>query len=102
MSKRNLIAFIMAVCLCCGIIAQVLAQDPDPCQTVQSEAQALVGNEPDGDWKNHGQYVSTVARLVDQYVESGEIDSVCASCIVSQFARRIPVEDQEPCWSTAD
>ena len=96
MSKRNLIAFAMVFCLFCGVIAQVPAQD-DPCQMVQAEAQALVGNESEGDWKNHGQYVSTVARLVDQYVESAEIDSVCASCIVSQFARRIPVEEQEPC-----
>ena len=97
MSKRNLIAFIMVLCLCCAIITQVPAQDPITCEKLQADAQALVGNEADGDWKNHGQYVSTVAKFVDPYLESGEIDSVCASCIVSQFARRIPIEDQEPC-----
>ena len=96
MSKRNLIAFAMVFCLFCAVIAQVPAQD-DPCQMVQAEAQALVGNESEGDWKNHGKYVSTVAKLVDPYLESGEIDSVCASCIVSQFARGILVEDQEVC-----
>ena len=97
MSKRNLIAFIMVFCLCCAIITQVPALDPITCEELQADAQALVGNEADGDWKNHGQYVSTVAKFVDPYLESGEIDSVCASCIVSQFARRIPIEEQEPC-----
>ena len=93
MFKRILITCIMIACLCCAMIPQALTQDPITCE----ELQALVGNEADGDWKNHGQYVSTVAKFVDPYLESGEIDSVCAGCIVSQFARRIPIEEQEPC-----
>ena len=97
MFKRILITCIMVVSLCCVMIPQALTQDPITCDELQAEAQALVGNEADGDWKNHGQYVSTVAKFVDQYLESGEIDSVCAGCIVSQFARRIPIEEQEPC-----
>lgn len=102
MSKRNLIAFIMVFCLCCGIIAQVVAQDPDPCRELQVMVQETVGNEDPAVYRNHGKYVSTVAKFVDPYLESGAIDSVCASCIVSQFARRIPIEDQEPCLSTID
>jgi hypothetical protein len=97
MFKRILITCIMIACLCCAMIPQALTQDPITCEELQAEAQALVGNEADGDWKNHGQYVSTVAKFVDPYLESGEIDSVCASCIVNQFARGIPIEEQEPC-----
>lgn len=97
MGKRILITSIMILGLCCAMIPQALTQDPISCEQLQADAQALVGNEADGEWKNHGQYVSTVAKFVDPYLESGEIDSVCASCIVSQFARRIPIEDQEPC-----
>jgi len=97
MSKRNLIAFVMVLCLCCAIISQLPAQDPITCGQLQDMVQAAVGNEDPLVYRNHGQYVSTVAKMVDPYLESGEIDSVCASCIVSQFARRIPVEEQEPC-----
>lgn len=102
MSKRNLIAFIMVFCLCCAIITQVPAQDPIPCEELQLMVQDSVGNENPAVYRNHGKYVSTVAKLVDPYLESEAIDSVCASCIVSQFARRIPVEDQEPCFSTTE
>jgi hypothetical protein len=38
-----------------------------------------------------------VANMVGPHVEAGDIDSVCASCIVHQFARRIPIAEQEPC-----
>ena len=95
MGKRILITSIMILCLCCTMIPQALTQDPITCEQLQADAQALI--EAGGPWKNHGKYVSTVAKFVDPYLESGEIDSVCASCIVSQFARRIPIEDQEPC-----
>jgi hypothetical protein len=97
MSKRNLIAFAMVFCLFCAVIAQVPAQDPITCGDLQLLVQNTVGNEDPAVYRNHGKYVSTVAKMVDPYLESGEIDSVCASCIVSQFARRIPVEEQELC-----
>ncbi len=99
MSKRNLIAFAMVFCLFCAVIAQVPAQDPITCGELQAMVQTEVGNEDDNPdrYRNHGKYVSTVAKLVDPYLESGEIDSVCASCIVSQFARGILVENQELC-----
>ena len=76
MFKRILITCIMIACLCCAMIPQALTQDPITCEELQAEAQALVGNEADGDWKNHGQYVSTVAKFVDPYLESGEIAQI--------------------------
>lgn len=98
MSKRNLIAFAMVFCLFCGVVGQLPAQGPImTCEQLQATVQAHVGNEDPGLHRNHGEYVSTVAKLVDPYLESGQIDSACASCIVNQFARRIPVEKQAPC-----
>ena len=67
------------------------------CRALQKEVQEAVGNEDPNVYRNHGQYVSRVARMVGPHVDSGEITEECASCIVSQFARRIPIEDQEPC-----
>jgi hypothetical protein len=97
MSKRNLIAFAIVFGLFCGIVAQLPAQDPITCRELQVMVQTTVGNEDPAVYRNHGKYVSTAAKMVDPYLESGEIDSVCASCIVNQFARGIPVEEQEPC-----
>ena len=97
MSKRNLIAFAIVFGLFCGIVAQLPAQDPITCRELQVMVQTTVGNEDPAIYRNHGKYVSTVANMVDPYLESGEIDSVCASCIVNQFARSIPIEEQEPC-----
>jgi hypothetical protein len=87
----------MVFCLLCAVIAQVPAQTPVTCAQLQEMVQAAVGDEDPAMYKNHGKYVSTVAKMVDPYLESGEIDSVCASCIVSQFARRIPIAEQEAC-----
>ena len=97
MSKRNLIAFAIVFGLFCGIVAQLPAQDPITCRELQVMVQTTVGNEDPAIYRNHGKYVSTVANMVDPYLESGEIESVCASCIVNQFARSIPIEEQEPC-----
>jgi hypothetical protein len=101
MCKRNLIICVMVACLCCGAIPQALAQNHDSldyaCRQLQLEVQAAVGDEDPAVYRNHGAYVSAVANLVDPYLESGEISEECASCIVSQFARRIPIADQEPC-----
>ncbi|UCB51933.1 MAG: hypothetical protein JSV10_08070 [Candidatus Zixiibacteriota bacterium] len=97
MSKRNLIAFAIVFCVFCAVIAQVPAQAPITCGELQLIVQTTVGNEDPAVYRNHGKYVSAVANIVDPYLESGEIDSVCASCIVNQFARSIPVEEQEPC-----
>jgi hypothetical protein len=39
------------------------------------------------DWKNHGEYVSCAAKIVDGYLEAGLIDEECASSIMSDLAR---------------
>jgi len=65
------------------------------CAQVQADAQdAVVSGGP---YKNHGQMVRTAAHVVSDYEEAGMITEECSSCIVSQFARRIPIEEQEPC-----
>ena len=47
--------------------------------------------------QNHGRLVGAVAMVISEFEESGDITEECASCIISQFALRIPVPDQEPC-----
>ncbi len=92
------------VLLFVGLFMVVSAQADDPgdlgsyeCLLVQLEAQAEV--EAGMPYKNHGQMVSTAARLVGKYThlpESG-ISRECASCIIPQFAHSIPITEQEPC-----
>ena len=50
-----------------------------------------------GPYKNHGQMVKTAAHAANPYLYEGAISEECHSCIVSQFARRIPIEQQEVC-----
>jgi len=65
------------------------------CLRVQAAAQqAVLDGMPYG---NHGELVRTAAHVVSAAEAAGTIDSGCAGCIVSQFARRIPIEDQTPC-----
>lgn len=65
------------------------------CLEVQSVAQAAVA---DGSpYQNHGQAMRVAARVTSEAQQAGEITAECASCIVSQFARRIPIEEQELC-----
>jgi len=65
------------------------------CLEVQSAVQdAVIGGFP---YTNHGQMVRTAARVTSRAEEAGEITEECASCIVSQFARRIPIDEQELC-----
>jgi len=92
------------VLLLVGLFMVVSAQADEPgdlgsyeCLLVQLEAQAEV--EAGMPYKNHGQMVSTAARLVGKYThlpESG-ISRECASCIIPQFAHSIPITEQEPC-----
>jgi hypothetical protein len=65
------------------------------CGDVQSDAQDAVSSG--GPYKNHGQLVSTAAKVVDPAKTSGEITAECASCIMNQFARKIPIKDQKTC-----
>jgi len=50
-----------------------------------------------GPYRNHGQMVKTAAHAANPYLYEGAISEECHSCIVSQFARRIPIEQQEVC-----
>jgi hypothetical protein len=50
-----------------------------------------------GPYRNHGQMVKTAAHAANPYLYEGVISQECHSCIVSQFARRIPIEEQQSC-----
>lgn len=70
------------------------------CRAVQVDAMAAVtGGAP---YRNHGQLVRTAANIVSMAFEQSSITEACSSCIVSQFARRLPVELQEPCGPDAE
>ena len=67
------------------------------CRLVQLEAQAEV--EAGMPYKNHGQMVSTAARLVGKYTHlpEGGISRECVSCIMPQFSHSTPITEQKPC-----
>lgn len=48
-------------------------------------------------YSNHGHYVSAVARSVSAPENATLITDSCAECIVSQFARSVPIEQQQAC-----
>jgi hypothetical protein len=56
-----------------------------------------VGDETNPPYRNHGQYVKAAAHAANPALEAGEITEACHSCIVSQFARSIPIVNQENC-----
>ena len=85
------------------VAVQAMAQEPvgdvgsQACGDVQIEAQeAVIDGMPYG---NHGQMVKTAANVVSPYLEGEEVTEECSSCIVHQFARRIPIDEQESCGS---
>jgi len=65
------------------------------CGDAQVAAQDAV--EAGGPYKNHGQMVRTAANTTSPLREDGTISEECESCIINQFARRIPIEEQELC-----
>jgi len=67
------------------------------CAQAQVAVQTLVGNETKPPYKNHGQYVSAAAHAANTPLEIGQITEACHSCIVSQFARSIPIAGQTAC-----
>jgi len=88
--------------VCCGIglapsaFAEADVGDPD-CRQLQLEAQQL-GDEANNILaKNHGQWMKLVTRITSPELEAENITEECSSCIVSQYARRIPVAEQVPC-----
>jgi hypothetical protein len=65
------------------------------CGDVQIEAQeAVIDGMP---YANHGQMVKAAANVVSPYLEGEEVTEECSSCIVHQFARRVPIDEQESC-----
>lgn len=68
------------------------------CLAVQWDAQAaVIDGEP---YNNHGKRVSTASNVVRPAVDAWEITSACASCIMHQFARRIPIDEQVACGTS--
>jgi len=81
-----------------GIVPKVWAQgvgSPE-CLMVQLDAQAAV--TAGGPYLRHGHLVRTAAAVVDAAVVAGDIDEECASCIMNQFARGIPIAEQPSLW----
>ncbi|MCH8147196.1 MAG: hypothetical protein IH987_04275, partial [Planctomycetes bacterium] len=67
------------------------------CGELQENVQESVGDEDENVYKNHGAYVAAAARLVSPALEAGEITDECSGCIINQFARSVPIADQESC-----
>ena len=65
------------------------------CLTVQQATQTAV--DEGGPYKNPGALVKTAAQAANPYLYDGTITEECHSCIVSQFARQVPIGDQELC-----
>lgn len=94
------ICMITVIALVQGIVSLAMAQDPGDtgsaeCRDVQLAVYDAVEN--DGPYKNHGQVMKAVNRLVNEKKKDGTISGRCAACIREQFARKIPREHQKPC-----
>lgn len=55
------------------------------CDLFAEQVNTLV--PPDGTYRNHGDYVSQVAHIIDQYLEAGLITEECASVIMKSTAQ---------------
>lgn len=87
------------------IATQAYAQTPGDvgtgqCYKVQLAAQQAVSDG--GPYKNHGALVRTAAAVVSSAEFALEITAECSSCIMNQFARGIPIEEQAPCGSECE
>ena len=81
-------------------LSQALAQEPGSIGTVECrEVQLQIQNieEMEDHYKNHGQLVKTVVHALKSAKKANEITGKCASCIFTQFALRIPIEEQKAC-----
>lgn len=99
---KKLVLFTLVVFFLFPFYSAVQAQDAgnvgsSECGELQSVVQETVGDEDPGVYRNHGKYVSTVAKIVSPLQEADEITEACSSCIVNQFARRVIVADQLTC-----
>jgi len=99
MGKPTLSTIFILVVLTASSLAAIEEGDVGTtlCGQVQELAQETAGEEDPAVYRNHGGYVRTVARLVSQFEERGDITEECSSCIVNQFARSLPIHDQTSC-----
>ena len=94
------IGVLVAMVAVIGLSATLVAQEPGDvgsaeCRLVQLDAQdAVAAGMP---YKNHGQMVRTAANNQSPSLEAGYITEECSSCIMNQFARDIPIAEQEAC-----
>ena len=65
------------------------------CRAVQKSIQIAFADRS-GD-SNHGQYISAIARSASVAQNANIITDACSSCIVDQFARKIPIVQQQTC-----
>jgi hypothetical protein len=78
-----------------GCTPTVVCEEGGNCEEAQVATQDAV--ESGGPYRNHGKLVKTAAHEANQF----DITEECHNCIVSQFARGIPIEEQEVCTDTA-
>ena len=94
------IGVLVAMVAVIGLSATLVAQEPGDvgsaeCRLVQLDAQdAVAAGMP---YNNHGQMVRTAANNQSPALEAGYITEECSSCIMNQFARSIPIAEQEAC-----
>jgi len=65
------------------------------CGMAQEAAQDAVASG--GPYKTFGQMVRTVVQTATPYFHEDDITVECHGCIVSQFAKNIPIAEQKPC-----
>jgi hypothetical protein len=98
-------AMITAVALLLNILSPAMAQSPGDLGSAECrEAHLAVYDalESAGPPKNHGQTMKIVNRVLNRMKKDGIINGRCAACIRTQFAHKIPPEQQEPCGLAAD
>jgi hypothetical protein len=88
---------LLAIIVFLHIGSQAWSQDvgSQECGIAQQAAQDTVASG--GPYKNHGQWVKTAVQEANLYLYDGTITEECHGCIVNQFAKNIPVEEQESC-----
>lgn len=67
------------------------------CAFLQEELQEQMGDEAPAGCRNHGGYVSPVARLTSRAVNAGETTEECQGRIVNQSERSVAIADQQVC-----
>ncbi len=91
MSKWSIAVPLMILIAC--VVAPADALDPGEvgsveCRLAQLDVFDLVAER--GPFKNHGQLMKTINRLLNDRIRGGVISGRCAACIRKQFARKIP------------